>query len=57
MCVKHLQTFRPPNNKLPIQAYQQTMYVPENVNKLNTKLIDNLNQIKSHPRQKLNGKD
>ena len=29
----------------------------ENVNKLNTELINNLNQIKSHPQQKLNGKD
>ena len=25
--------------------------------KLNTKLINNLNQIKSHPQHKLNGKD
>ena len=25
--------------------------------KLNTELINNLNQIKSHPQQKLNGKD
>ena len=29
----------------------------ENVNKLNTELINNLNQIKSHPQQKLNDKD
>ena len=29
----------------------------ENVNKLNTELINNLNQIKPHPQQKLNGKD
>ena len=29
----------------------------ENVNKLNIELINNLNQIKSHPQQKLNGKD
>ena len=27
------------------------------MNKLNTELINNLNQIKSHPQQKLNGKD
>ena len=29
----------------------------ENEHKLNTELINNLNQIKSHPQQKLNGKD
>ena len=27
------------------------------MNKLNTELINNLNQIKSHPQQKLNDKD
>ena len=27
MCVKHSWTFRPPIYKLPIQAYQQIMYV------------------------------
>ena len=29
----------------------------ENLNKLNIELINNLNQIKSHPQQKLNDKD
>ena len=45
---KTLWMFRPPITKLPIQALWQTISV-QNMNKLNTKLINNLNQIKSHP--------
>ena len=50
-------TFRSPNYKLPIQVYYQTIYV-WNMN-ISLNIIDknNLNQIKSQPQQKLNGKD
>ena len=48
--------FRAPIYKSLIQAEYQTIKV-QNMNKLNTELINNLNQIKSLSQQKLNGKD
>ena len=56
MCEKHYERFDP---KLQIanSSLSTNNVHAENVNKFNTELINNLNQIKSRPQQKLNGKD
>ena len=56
MCVKHNERL---DSKLQITNSNliSNNVCAKNEHKLITELINNLNQIKSHPQQKLNGKD
>ena len=46
-----------PNLQITNSSLMSNNISAKNEHKLKTKLINNINQIKSHPQQKLNGKD
>ena len=56
MCEKHYEGFDPQLTNYQFKLNIKQL-IAEYELKLNTKLINNLNQIKSHSQQKLNGKD